>query len=764
MYLLIVSNKELAQKAIYSLDQSQWRIVVPALYSQTWFSSNNEVVVSTIKQYLHRFIGIYIEEGVRLDSITLLQHAIEVLGIREYTLCDFESINDIVASIENGYFVDKNHANAKHAEYVINSLFINRLSKGIKESIIEQRIQTHKRNFPKTSNEEINRMVKLWHKQLHNFYLLLPTIAGLYWLIKAERAILAHNPKTIHRIYVQYKKDGIEFTVPFSTIYTDEFLQECNDTVEYLRSMENVHRVYYYKHEERNVKPTYRPVVLSFLQSKMFYLYNFSIEYTTKIAKRLFHAGLITDPTTDSYRVPKETSIALIRYLNQKYGYEYVLQHERDFGADDNSLNTAILPTRFEEAYDPKNVDQTPEFIRINFNSPKMKQDAMTIYSFIYAITEWTQMKDAIYDSSILQIMAGTKKLEVKANHLVDIFDTEKQKFIPQKCWKSVNTNLLDALNASDGEISEDGYAVILPKCNHNEILYPTNIDYSSSKEKRPPRYGVGRFNTQILGGKGIGTAETFHIIQNNLILANLVTLTNTMIHPQEIAMEVVTWCEAYAPLLLDEKNVREYWDRLNRIRFEGESVDQLVGEYEYFINEALKAAGVKDKQNTLTEPMVKLAKAIVFKHNIPIDDPDEFFSNPIKIKQLIELYYHEENKDEERLFKCPICRQGYVFAKEHVDGEKKTKSLYYVCENKNCFVIYDNKIDEFFVGKGKALTQKERYNALKNIVSKQHLKNNGYMFTDLIGKTGRSYNAKVFIDTYKDAKKRTQFMLKIKF
>lgn len=764
MNLLIVSNKELAQKAVYSLDQSQWKVIVPALYSETWLGSTNEVVVSTIKQYLPRFTGIYIEEGMRLDSITLLQHAIEVLGIREYTLCDFESINDIAVSIENGYFVDENHANAKHAEYVINALFINRLSKGIKTSVIEQRIQTHKRNFPKASHEEISRMSKTWHKQLQNFYVLLPTIAGLYWIVKAERTILSHDPKVIHRIYVQYKKDGVEFTVPFSTVYTDEFLQECNDTVEYLRSPENVHRVYYYQHEERDVKPTYRPVVLSFLQSKMFYLYNFSIEYTTKIAKRLFHTGLITDPATSSYRVPGETSIALIRYLNQKYGHEYVLQHERDFGADDDSLTTAILPTRFEEAYDPENVDQTPEFIRIRFDSPKMKQDALTMYAFIYAITEWTQMKDAIYDSSVLQIKAGTKKLEVKANHLVDIFDTEKRKFIPQKCWKSVNTDLLNALNAGDGEISEEGYAVVLPKCNHNETLYPTNINYSSTTPKRPPRYGVGRFNTQILGGKGIGTAESFHIIQNNLISANLVTLANTMMHPQEISLESITWCEQYAPMLIDDKNVREYWDRLNRIRFEGESPDQLIGEYEYYIDEVLKASGIKDEPITLTEPMVKLAKAIVFQRNIPIDDPNSFFADPVKVKQLIELYSHEENKEEERLFKCPICRQGYVFAKEYVDGEKQTKSLYYACENEHCFVIYDNKIDEFFVGKGKALGQKERFDALKNIASKQHLKNKGYMFTDFIGRNSKPYDAKVFIDTYEDTKKRKRFTLKIQF
>lgn len=764
MNLLIVSSAELSSRAILTLDQTAWKVVVPSLYSEKWLGSGRETPLGTIRQYLPRFEGIFIEEGLKIDAIELLQHAIDTLDIKEYTLCDFESISDIQTSIDNGYFVDRHHAAAKRAEYEINKLFISRLSKGIKSSVIEQRIATHKRNFPRAGYEEINKMSRAWHKQLNNFFVLLPTIAGLYWIVKAERTILAHDPKVIHRIYVQYKKDGVEFTVPFSTVYTEEFIQECNDTVEYLRSHENAHRVSFYQSEVRDVKPTYRPVVLSFLQSKMFYLYHFSIEYTTKLAKRLYHAGLITDPSTSSHRVPGEISIALIRYLNEKYGEDYVLQHERDFQGEDESQAIAILPLHLEEAYAPENVEFTPEFNRINFDSPKMKQDALTMYAFIFAITEWTQMKDAIYDISALQIRVGSKKLEAKANHLVDVYDPEKRKFVPQKCWKSANTDLLNALSVGDGDMPEESFSVVLPKCSHNEILYPTNVSYSTSVPKRPPRYGVGRFNTQILGGKGIGTAASFHIIQNNLIAANLVTLANTMMHPQEIAMEVVAWCELYAPLLLDEKNVREYWDRLDRIRFEGEDPDQLIGEYRYYIDEVLKAAGVKDEPSALSPAQITLAKSIAIQKNIAIDDPESFFSDPERVKHLLNTFVHEETREEDRLFKCPICRQGYVFAKEFINPQDQSRSLYYACENDQCFVMFDNNIDEFFVKKGKALDQKERLEALTNIASKQHLKNKGYLFTDFIGKNSKSYEAKVFIDTFFDAKQRKRYTLKLQF
>lgn len=768
MDLLIVSSPELSQKAINALDQSSWRIIIPSLYSDIWLGSGSDTNVTTILQYLHRFNEIYIEEGIRLDSITLLQHAIEKLGIRKYTLCDFESIDDVKLSIENGYHVDENHANAKHAEYAINTMFINRLSKAIKSSVIEQRIQTHKRNFPRAGYDEINRMTKTWHKQLQNYFVLLPTLAGLYWIVKAERNILAHDPKNVHRIYVQYKKDGIEFTVTYGTAYTDEFVQERNDTVDYLRNPENRHVVHSYQSEVRDIKPTYRPVVLSFLQSKMFYLYHFSIEYTTKIARRLFHAGLITDPATSSHRIPAETSIALIRYLNYKYGDEYVLQHEREYKTDEEDQGTAILPIRFQEEYDPENVEHTVEFQKIRFDNSKMRDDAITMYAFIYAITEWTQMKDAIYDSSILQIRVGVgnKKLEAKANHLVDVYDSEKWNYVEQKCWKSVNTQLLNALNAGDGEGIDEGFPVVLPKCSYNEVLYPSGIDYSVTQPKRPPRYGVGRFNTQILGGRGIGTAESFHIIQNNMLSANLVSLANTMMHPQDIAMETIVWCEQFAPMFLDEKHIHEYWDRLSRIRFDGDSPEQLIGEYKFLIDEIFEKAGIKDQPAILTEGQIKLAKSIAIKRNIRIDNPEEFFSNHESVKEIIEVFGNEEQKDEEKLFKCPICRQGYVYAKDYVDTKTEAISPYYACENNECFVMYDNKIEEFFLHKKKDFDHNERLTALKNIASKQHLKNNGYLFPDLIGSNNRPLrNAKVYIDTYFDSnKQRNRYTLKIKF
>lgn len=763
MNMLILSKAALGNKAMSELDHNEWRVIVPSVFSSIWMGSGKDIALETLKQYLPRFDNIYIEEGMDIESTTLLHHAINALSIKEYYLCDLQSIDDIATSISNSIFIDENYANAKSAEYAINNLFANQLSKVIKSNIIENRVIEYKEKFPRASFSEINNLSKVWYNQLQNFYVLLPTLAGLSWIVKAERNILAYDPKNIYRIAVQYNKDGENFMVPYSTVYTDETIQERTDMLEYLRSSTTIHKVSFYQREMKDIRPSYRPIILSFLQSKMFYLYNFPIAYSTKIARRLFHSGLITDPSTNSYNIPYSYSTELIRYLNEKYGEEYVQQNPREYKSNDNDDDRcAILPTHFEKMYDPKKVENTHEFSLISFDSVKMKKDTLLMYSLIFKVTEWIQMKDAIYDVSTLQIKAGNKILEARSNYLVDVYDPHLDQNVEQKCWRMVNTELLSALSSSEDQPIE-GRVNILPELSYDETLHVASVDFFTTSPKRPPRYGVGRFNTQILGGKGIGTASSYHIIQNNLLMANLVSLAGTILHPAQAAMETIEWCEKHIPLFLDEKHIQEYWSRLDAIRFSGDSPEQLVSEYTFTIDEILKNIGFKEI-SILTEKQITLAKSIILKNHIQIENEEQFFNDYEKVKTLIDMYAKNDNKVEDALFKCPICRQGYVFKKEYVNTQSGEISPYYACEHSKCFVMFDKKIDDFFIAKGMDLNESERLEALKNISSKQHLKKNGYMFKGFMGKNRKPYEAKVKIDTFTTQANKLIYTLKLEF
>lgn len=760
MNLVIVSSSKLLSKISGILPPSEWKIILPSVYSEIWQSPAGDVPLNTIKSFIARFSGIYVEEGMTFESMVTIQHAIRSLSIEEYHICDFDGEGGYVEAIAQARYIDKNHANAKFAQYEIDNIFITKLSKAIKRYAIASRTE----KFEKSSKGDIRAMISKWHKELSSFFILPHSLAALYWIIKAERTIEAHDPRKIHRIWVQYNHNGIEFSAPLTTVYTDDIIQERDDALLYLRDPANHHTVKYFQREQKEVKPHHKPVVLSFLQSKMFYLYLFPIEYTTKIAKRLHKAGLLTDPMSGSTYIPYTTSIEIIRMLNERYGDEYVQQNIRETKDEYNGA-TAILPTRFEKQYYPENVEGTQEFASMAFESSKMKKDALLLYGLVFAITEWWQMKDAIYDTSTLEISCGNsnKQLNIKANRLADIYDPIKKGNVPQKCWKSVHKDLLDALSATSQEPDEDSFITALPECRFQDRLRPISVETSPITPKRPPRYGAGRFNTQILGGKGIGNAESFHIIQNNLVSSGAVVLSNSMLHPQEIAREAVEWCEKYAPILIDELNIHEYWARLDSIRFNGEDPNAFIEEYRFMINEFLKESGHEDDDNRPpSEGMIKLAKALAIQKNIRIDKPELFFTDSQAVKRFIDTHAAEQQMSEQdRLMKCPICRQGYVFEKVYTDSVNRNSSIYYACEHGNCFRIFDSKIDEFFKHKGRDFSKEERLEALTNIAGKQHLKSKGYLFTDLIGSNQKPYKAKIAIDSYGEGQGK-RYTLKI--
>lgn len=760
MNLLIVSTQTLVNKISGILPTTDWKVILPSVYSEIWKSPAGEIPFETINAFIARFASIYVEEGLTLEAMVTIQHAIKKLNIEEYYVCDFDGEGGYVEAIAQARFIDKNYANAKYAQYEINNIFITKLSKAIKRYAVATRTE----KFEKSSKGDIRMMMSKWHKELTSFFVLPHSLAALYWIVKAERTIDAYDPKKIHRVWVQYNHDGIEFSAPLTTVYTDDLIQERDDALMYLRDPSNHHVVKYFSREQKEIKPHHKPVVLSFLQSKMFYLYNFPIEYTTKISKRLHKAGLISDPMSGSSYIPTNISIEIIRMLNERYGDEYVLQNIRET-KDEFNGTTAILPKRFEEAYYPENIDKTPEFSAIAFDTGKMKKDALLLYEFVFTITEWWQMKDAIYDTSTLEISCGTanKQLNVKANRLAEVYDPKKMVYVPQKCWKSVHKDLLAAISATSQEVDEDSFITALPECRFQDRLKPMSVETSPITPKRPSRYGAGRFNTQILGGKGIGNAESFHIIQNNLVSSGAVVLSNSMLHPQEIAREAVEWCEKYAPILIDELNIHEYWARLDSIRFNGEDPSAFIEEYRFMINEFLKQSGYTEEERRVpSEGMITLAKAISIQKNIRIDKPEIFFSDAALVQNFIDTYATDQQYTEKnRLFTCPICRQGYVFEKLYTNVKENNSSTYYACEHANCFSIFDSKIDDFFRAKGVDFDKDERLEALTNIASKQHLQSKGYLFTGLIGSNQKPYKAKIAIDSYGEGQGK-RYALKI--
>lgn len=740
--MILASSKHIAK--CNNLDAQEWRIVIPSQYSDVWQTPTASVTVQVLKQHLSKFTHIYVENSNEKNVIT----AISTLDLQSFYECDFVNLHTIESIIENSRFFDKSDIVARITEQSIDNLYAGELSSAIKSHLVGE--NKHLYN---------GKNIKNLYKELAGFYITLPIVSALFHLVKAERAIQAYKPSELHRVYVEYIKDGIRFKAPYGSIYTHETLQERDDLINHLRNPKYKHKVTAYQSETKAVKPIYKPVTLAFLQSKMFYLYNFSTDTTISIAKKLFYAGLISDPLTSSEHISDEYSMQLNRMIREKYGNSYASSNIRDFAKNDTS-KSAILPIQLGEEYQPANINTNQKFT--NAISVKERESALKMYEFIFAITEWLQMKEAIYDVSTLKLEVDTRKFEIKARAMTDIYNPETGKQEAQTAWNSKHKNLCNALLSETNTQTFEESSMVIPKCSFNEVLTPIDIYSLTNRPKRPPRYGIGRFISEILSAKEIGTNDTFSVIMDSLIATGMVSIVNKMIHPSEKAMQVIAWFELYAPFLLKEESIIEYRNQINLVSQEKKMGSELVDEYEFILDEIITNSGYVSQE--LTPAQIQLAKNIVSKQKIQIDSPETFFNNYEKVRVLLDSYSQNIEANKTKVFKCPICCKHNVFTNNYINPETGVDQLYYACEQSECFQMFDEKIDNFFISHGKNFNQEERLEAIKNIASKQNLKSQGYKFTELTAKNLKKYDAKVIISTYIDKQQRQRYGLKIIF
>ncbi|MBD3843507.1 MAG: hypothetical protein IE909_16820, partial [Campylobacterales bacterium] len=102
----------------------------------------------------------------------------------------------------------------------------------------------------------------------------------------------------------------------------------------------------------------------------------------------------------------------------------------------------------------------------------------------------------------------------------------------------------------------------------------------------------------------------------------------------------------------------------------------------------------------------------------------------------------------------------------EYINRENGEISHYFACENFNkaggCnFSLWDNTIYKFFSEKGLELfTIHERADALKKILTKKK----GYLFNGLIGKNKKEYDAKIYLEEYRDNTNQKKWGFKMSF
>jgi DNA topoisomerase-1 len=292
---------------------------------------------------------------------------------------------------------------------------------------------------------------------------------------------------------------------------------------------------------ERKRKP-YAPYTTSKLQQDAVNRLGFGAKRTMQIAQGLYEGvdlgkdggtvGLITYMRTDSTRVSPDALAAVREYATAKYGKDSIPEGPNEFKSKKNAQEA-------HEAIRPTSLEHTPDSVRKH-----LKDDQFKLYKLIWDRFVASQMKDAIYDQTSIEIEAKPKKASstymlrtsgrvLKFAGWLEVYGASDTQQAGDEAEKKED----DAAEAAaDGEAS-------LPELAENEILElvtPPGVLAEQKFTQPPPRYNEGSL-VRELEERGIGRPSTYAEIISKVQARDYVEkVDNRYFRPTQLGKMVV--------------------------------------------------------------------------------------------------------------------------------------------------------------------------------------------------------------------------------
>ncbi|MBP0959410.1 MAG: type I DNA topoisomerase, partial [Oscillospiraceae bacterium] len=212
-------------------------------------------------------------------------------------------------------------------------------------------------------------------------------------------------------------------------------------------------------------KSPYAPFTTSTMQQEASRRLGFQARRTMKAAQELYEGvevenmgvvGLITYMRTDSLRISNEARTAAYKYIEQKYGKEYIPEKARVYKSKGNSQDA-------HEAIRPSIPEITPEKVKGNLTSDQYK-----LYKLIWERFIASQMANALLDTVSVDIVAND--CNFKATGYSVKFDGF--------------TALYEETKDEQGEENS-----VLPKLEKGEVLKLKSLDGNQHFTQPPARF-----------------------------------------------------------------------------------------------------------------------------------------------------------------------------------------------------------------------------------------------------------------------------------
>ncbi len=268
------------------------------------------------------------------------------------------------------------------------------------------------------------------------------------------------------------------------------------------------------KQRKRNPAP---PFTTSTLQQEASRKLGFSARKTMTVAQKLYEGiavddgthGLITYMRTDSVALSTVATSEAHEVICKLYGKEFALDQPRTFRNKSKNAQEA------HEAIRPTEVVRTPDSLK-----PYLSSDQLRLYQLIWKRTVASQMAQAIFDATTVDIAAG-EKYTFRASGQVIRFAGFMALYI-------------EGTDNGDDENKEG----LLPALQEGEALDVQQLVPDQHFTQPPPRFTEASL-VKSLEEYGIGRPSTYASIMNTLVTRKYVRLEKRTFFPEDVGKVV---------------------------------------------------------------------------------------------------------------------------------------------------------------------------------------------------------------------------------
>lgn len=383
---------------------------------------------------------------------------------------------------------------------------------------------------------------------------------ALRLVVDREREIGAFQPVEYWTIDANLAKHGdsakkrIEFKAGLHSLKGDKKKMDIPNgdrSAELTSDLEGaVYAVSSVRKRETKSKPS-APFITSTMQQEAWRKLRYTARRTMQVAQQLYEGmeigdeglvGLITYMRTDSTTVAEAAIKETIGYIRSKYGAEYAPGSVRVYTKKVKGAQEA------HEAIRPTSVLRAPETVR-----SYLKNDQFKLYSLVWQRMVASQMSDALFDSTTVEIEASSTKS-----------DTQYQFRARGSVLKFPGFRTV-YMESADEPASQDEETPSLPELAKEDVLDCLDLSKEQHFTQPPPRFTEATL-IRTMEDKGIGRPSTYAPIMATIMDRDYVVKDQGRFTPTKLGMAVTDLLKQHFPDIMDVGFTAKIEDQLDNV------------------------------------------------------------------------------------------------------------------------------------------------------------------------------------------------------